>query len=610
MNKGTTRAFVLLSATLSVSSCAGSSSVQPVPSLAESLGAQASFQTIREQWLLSTPQERAALEPKLEAFRVRHGSDPLARIAEAYLAFIALDRNDRHRARALAFRVRQGPLGNTQDLGTLIDGAVLARSDEPEAALQLLDPLVGKMIDAFAQDLLHEAAVAAAVDAHRWYQAIVYMNEWIRSSNDQDLPSLRPKLDSLLATFPPTSLESALRAMGAARQGDIWEKELREALATRLATIAMERSDSDLARSVLETSRAVVGMGEAGTSLAQLATSGGRAPRVIQARVGWVLQTGERLMTSRSSQAVTGALEVFRPGRSMDHVPGLSEVEAPVLITRNLDPEETLKDALDDLAYQGASVLVGGYDPEGASELAAYGESESIPVLLLVAPATLPKGARYTFVVGTPEPRWTTPVTGQAAKQVDPDRAVRIGMGEPPEHPLAFSCKQPPARIEEPTFPIADWRKAGIEAVAVDGPAWCARPLLHDLQSAKFTPAVFLGLEARDAAQPFDGTLHVASCGYLDEATEREPATLRAFRSASGRAPTWFQALGRDAALIAHNAVAPLPRDTFTRLQEVLQRRAETQERLAQGQASLWTTTAQGFAGARVLSREVRFISR
>jgi hypothetical protein len=183
-------------------------------------------------------------------------------------------------------------------------------------------------------------------------------------------------------------------------------------------------------------------------------------------------------------------------------------------------------------------------------------------------------------------------------------------MGKTPEHPLAFSCEQPSTRIEEPTFPIADWRKAGIEAIAVDGPAWCARRLLHDLRSAKFTPSVFLGLEARDAAQPFGGTLRIASCGYLDEAAEKEPESLRAWRASSGQAPTWFQALGRDAARIAHDAVAPLPRDTFTRLQEVMQRRAETQERLARGEASLWTTTARGFAGTRELSREVRFVER
>ena len=82
-------------------------------------------------------------------------------MAEAYLAFIALDRGNPAEARAMAQRVREGPSGNTRDLGTLIDGASLAREGKPEKALQLLDPLVGRMIDSFAQDLLHGRQVGA-----------------------------------------------------------------------------------------------------------------------------------------------------------------------------------------------------------------------------------------------------------------------------------------------------------------------------------------------------------------------------------------------------------------------------------------------------------------
>jgi hypothetical protein len=607
----------ILVAGATVLSCGGSgSSIRPVPSLAVSLEAQSSFQPIREQWLLSTMEERASLESRLEAFGLRYRSDPLARVAEAYLAFIALDRGKPAEARAMAQRVREGPSGNTRDLGTLIDGASLAREGKPEAALQLLDPLVGRMIDSFAQDLLHEAVVGAAVDAHRWYQAVVYMNEWLRATNEQDMAAVRAKVDKLLGRFPPGSLESALRAMGASKQGDIWEKELREAVAARLAAVAMERSDPNLARSVLETSRTVVGMGEAGTSLAQLATSGGRAPRIIGARVGLVVETDERLRLARSAEAVAGALAVFKPDRSMDLEPGHPGAEPPVLVTRDVPRDGTLADALDDLAYQGVSIIVGGYDPERSAELATYAESESIPVILLVAPKTMPAGARFTFVAGTAEPSWTTAVSDQAARQVDPARSARVGVGKAPEQPLVASCDRRAVRAGETTFPVATWQAANVESVAIDGPAWCARGVVRDLKATRFSPTLFLGLEAREAATDvpgradYPGELRVASCGYLDASDGQEPAALKTWRAETGHPPTWFDALGRDAAQLAHDAVAPLPRGTFTSMDEVVEARGVVQQGLLRVVAPLWTTTARGFGGKRQLPRKVRYIQR
>ncbi|PKN42291.1 MAG: hypothetical protein CVU63_12520, partial [Deltaproteobacteria bacterium HGW-Deltaproteobacteria-20] len=77
------------------------SASQPVPSLARSIDAQSSFQLVRERWMLSTWEERLVLEPQLEAFRMRHPSDPLARLAEAYLALLALQRDERPKAMPL-----------------------------------------------------------------------------------------------------------------------------------------------------------------------------------------------------------------------------------------------------------------------------------------------------------------------------------------------------------------------------------------------------------------------------------------------------------------------------------------------------------------------------
>jgi hypothetical protein len=593
---------IFLFAALGMLSCTGTQALQPVPSLARSIDAQSSFQLIRERWMLSTWEERAGLEPQLEAFRHRYPSDPLARLAEAYLALLALQRDERPKAMALARRVRSGPAGNTRDLGTLVDGASLARAGEPEAALQLLDPLVGKMIDTFAQDLLHETVVTTAVHAHRWYQAVVYMNEWIRSTNEAELPAVRERLEALLVEFPPAALETALRAMGAARQGDIWERELREAIAARLAKVALDRSDPNLARSVLETSRTIVAGDELGT-LAQLATSGGRAPRIVSARVGWVAETASRSLGGRSAQAVAGALEVFKPEHTLDLPSGQPGVDPPVLILRDVGPDGSRQEALDDLVHQGVSLIVGGYDPTGAAELAAYAEAHSLAAVLLVAPVPAPANPRFSFVLGEPDPTWTT-TASHASSQVDPETSARIAVGEPPDRPLAYGCDRKAARIGETAFPAAAWKTQAVEAIVVEGPAWCARQVLQDLRTVRFSPRVLLGLEAREAAPPSGDHVFVATCGHLDSNHD----TVRAWRASSGEGPTWFQALGRDAALLAHDAVDPLPRDTFTNVRDVMTKRAEIQARLARAQALLWTSETKGFAGQRVLAREVRWI--
>ena len=595
---------IVLFAAFSMLSCTSTSASQPVPSLARSIDAQSSFQLVRERWMLSTWEERLVLEPQLEAFRMRHPSDPLARLAEAYLALLALQRDERPKAMALARRVRSGPAGNTRDLGTLVDGASLARAGEPEAALQLLDPLVGKMIDTFAQDLLHETVVTTAVHAHRWYQAVVYMNEWIRSANEADLPAVRERLEALLVEFPPAALETALRAMGATRQGDIWERELRETLAMRLAKVAMDRSDPNLARSVLETSRTIVAGDELGT-LAQLATSGGRAPRIVSARVGWIAETASRSLGGRSAQAVAGALEVFKPDRTLDLGSGQPTVDPPVMILRDVPPDGSRQEALDDLAHEGVSLIVGGYDPTGAAELAAYAESHSLAAVLLVAPVPAPANPRFSFVLGEPEPAWTNPTASRATSQVDPEKSARIAVGEPPDQPLAYGCDRKAARIGETAFPATAWKSQAVEAIVVEGPAWCARQVLQDLHTVRFFPRVLLGLEAREAAPPSADHVFVATCGHLDSNHE----TVRAWRASSGNGPTWFQALGRDAALLAHDAVDPLPRDTFTNVRDVMTKRAEIQARLARAQALLWTSETKGFAGQRVLARDVRWIA-
>ena len=550
--------------------------------------------------------ERMSLEPRLQTFRQRFASDPLARLAEAYIALIALHQNNQDQAMAFARRVRQGPAGNTQDLGTLVEGATLARNNQPEAALALLDPLVGKVIDPFAQDLLHETAVTAAVNARRWYQAIVYINEWIHSTPRADLHAVRTRFEALLADFPADALESVLRSMSTARRDDIWERDLREAIVARMTSIAINRADAELARRILDSARDAVAV-DSLDPLARLASFGGQAPRIVGARVGWITETSDALNRSRSAQAVAGSLEVFRPSRSFAPPDAQHPEDIPQLVVHDLS-QGSRHDAMTALAFEGVSLVIGGYDATGASELAAYAESQSIAVILFVAPVPAPSQSQFTFVLGEPELAWASPGEAHAASQVDPSKAARIAaihrQDPPADWPFTYGCEPKPWNPGESTYPVALWRERAIEAIAIDGPVECARRVLHDVQAARLTTKVLLGLEAREAAKAGSNHVLVATCGLLDGNDE----TMQAWKASYGGNPSWFQALGRDAAMLAHEAVAPQRRGSFTDMRDVTNLRTEALARLANARTTLWTTDAPGFEGQRVMTRKVHWV--
>jgi hypothetical protein len=527
-------------------------------------------------------------------------------VADAFIAFIALDRGDIAGARRMAQRVRSGEPGNTRDLGVLVDGAALLRAGEPEQALERLEPLMGKMIDRFAQDLLHETVVDSAVAGHRWFQAVVYMNEWLRMADEQEKPAIRERLDALFVKFPSKTLEASLQTVQNVRDRDQWEKELRAALAARLASIAMERGDPNLARSVLESSREEEDLGDAGAGLAVLATSGGWSPRVIGARVGLLAQTGDTEL-ERSAEVVAGVLEVFRPERLQDVEPGSPAPLPATLITRDVGDGAEIATVLDELAYQGAALILAGLDAQSASAAAAYAEAESIPLVLLVAPTQLPEGSRFTFVAGEADSSWiSVSATSEAARRAGHAHPLRVASGPLPKGQDAASCEAPRTRAGESRFPVLAWKTAGADAIAIDGPAWCARDVLQDLARTQFRPPVFLGLEGRALPSPsYPGGLFLASAGPWSRPATHQ--TLRAWLASHGEGPSWFQALGRDAALLAQEAVAHLPADTVTRLQDVMHRRAAAQRALAAAQGFLWTTDAKGFDGKRTLTRRVTY---
>jgi hypothetical protein len=604
-------AFGVVLGAFAAGSCSGRQASQtPAPTLAQSAEAQQEFQPIRHRWMLASARERAALEPALQEFRAHYPTEPLVRLANVMLAIIALDRGDTETAEALAAQVRSGPAGSTQDVASLVVGAALCRRGKPEAALDVLAPLVGKLIDPYAQSMLHEQIVDASVQAHRWFEALAYMDDWLRSAEPHELGAVRDTVNARLTAFPTDTLELALRAMKSKSHAG-YGPDIRQAVASRLSEVAISKSDPRLARAVLENQGSMEALGDAGDTLAQLATSGGAAPRVVGHTVGMVLPSGDAALRSRAAQAIAGVLEVFGPTQSTvesDAGSGIAPAQSAGFLTRDHhDIAAQWREPFDELAHEGASVIVAGFDAEGAQIASRYAESESIPVILLTHPASLDAGARFTFVLGESDEGLAGGVMEAANKTGK--RSARVGGPEasPSSNERSAPCDAKAGRAGDLRFPLSRWRTEQVGVLGMAGPEVCARDLFFELGEAKYAPSIVIGPEALGVETPkrYSGTVLRARVGLLGS-TEHDPQVQLWIR-AHGDTPHWYEALGRDAAILARAAVDSLPADNTSNLRDVASRRATAQRALESASATLWTTSENGFAGARRMKRQIRY---
>ncbi len=606
MPGGTWRA-IGTAAALGLCSCPGHKSApdSPVASLARSTDAQSAFQGIRARWLFATLPERLSLEAELRAFRDRFGADPLARVASVYLAFIYLQQGRLDEAGAMATEVEKGSGGNTKDLARLVQGARLVKLNEPEQALRVLEPLEGKLLDDFADDLLYEAIVEAAVRAHRWLPAARWMNAWLRDSDNVERKQVRLVIDEAIRRFPPDALEDVLQAVRGDPRPDAWDTDMRAAVAVRLGQIAVERADSRLARSVLETSRSVEGLADAGSELQELASIGARTPTVSGRTVGLVVPTADQRLRPRAAEAIQGALQVLDPATTAQ------ATDLAVLRMRDCGSElEDVITSLDALAQDGAAIAIAGFDPETASAAAGWAEAESMPVIVLARPSRMPQDARFVFVLGEDDGAIEASAAS-AARQAISGLVARVVPAGQAAADLAVPCDAVAPRAGDMRFPFHDWKGRKVAAITVTGPASCASDVLSDLHTLRWQPLVVLGLPAIGVSVParYGGTVLQATAGRLGEVrgTPLDDPSLASWRAAHGGSPGWFAGLGHDAALLASLALRALPPGTASDPQEVSRRRAAVQQALLAAACTLWTTLARGFEGQRVIAREIRY---
>jgi hypothetical protein len=547
--------------------------------------------------------QRALLEPNLTWFVTNYPKDGETPLAKAYLALIAVDKGQVDRARDLVRDAQTQPSGTTRDLAELVEGAILLKQKAAARAFEQSLPLVGKLIDPYARVLLDEQIVMAGIAAKRWYEAVAYMDLWLRDAPEEDAGAVRAAVRRALETIPGEALELMLQTMRTAGAGTGYGSEIRKAVVARLAGVAIEQQDTGLARRLVESSSGNQALGDAAEGLEELASSGG-APVVDGRSIGLLVSTGKSRLGERAADVLTGVVDALRltgEQGAPDHVR---------LTTRDERETKRTELALDALASQGAVVLIAGLDPAQAQIAAAFGERRQIPVILLTPP-TDAKVKAPVFVLGDSSDRaamvLVEAMVSQGAKSVAPvGGVVPTSVAARATFIESTPCDAPESQAGESRFPISAWRTAKVDHLLLLGDAACSSEAIDDVVAARFPARAAIGLEAAAVVgEPGRMPSIVASAGNFPLRRGDTSSPLLGFKKRQGKAPSWFAALGHDAAVLARAALRTLPLDRADAKEEVDKRHDAAKDAMLRAEADLWTTEARGFAGQPIIAREI-----
>jgi len=655
----TARAAALALALVLEAACGGRRAApKPVAMLPSSPAAAAAFEAIREAWEESDRSNdivlRVALRSRLERFLDEFPHDGLAPLAKVALALEAMRDGAMATADAQLALASDVPPGTARDLLTVARARRARLAGDPEGALALLRPLVGKIVDPLVRTIFEEELTVSALATHREYEAISYMDAWLRASAEDEKPATIARVTAIVQKLPREVLVGALQAMSKQRANLGYGGDIQRILAMRLVQIATSTGDADLARTLLDAyPQAFAEAGDAGAALGDLATSR-RGLNVVEGRtLGLLLPTASPPLRDESADVLRGVLWALglprgaraapatraiepaasRPALPADAGPPFatcapleaapppaepSDEDAIRLVTRDdAGSEDRTEASLDELAGEGAAVILAGLDARTAERALRWGEQHGVPVVTLVPPAEPGTVPSLGFVLGEPRAK-VLAALARAAPSLATDTVAPIAdaselaafapeggrvdgltLGPP------VSCDVPPARAGEARFPIESWKSTKTHAWLASGSAECGAEVVAELAAARARGVVALTLEAA-ARLPSPPGLRVVSAraGIVPDCDPRDPRAdeLRRFSSTVGKGG-WWTALGRDAATLARTALVGLPVDLVSEPHAVSERRSTAHDRVASARARLWTTESSGFSADRSMKR-------
>ncbi|HVU03775.1 MAG TPA: hypothetical protein VHE30_18580 [Polyangiaceae bacterium] len=581
--------------------CGGSNhaAIRPEPSVASSLGAQTDFRALEARFSDLPQSARPALAPELARFIETHPDDGRVHLARLYLAWSILDEKRLPEVRSLATMERRGGPGPVRDFAELVLSAVLRREGRAEEAVRALKDLRGKLVDPLERELHAEELVKALVDAKRYGETLDAMLDWAEQANAADREDVVSAMEALLRAMPASALETSAAKFSAAREGKESEaraearKWLENAAQATLVRAAITGQDPALARRLVESGRIRAAQAETRDTLEALAATSVAAPRVAGRSIGVVLDVTDETSRRRSADAVAGMTRALGLPRTA------SRADAVHLLTRDAAEPGDVERALGSLAGDGAAILVAGVTDAAAIAASVFAEREQIPVITLRAPPGAGPEKPFTFVLGE-EPASVEDAVHAALGALSARRAARVGPG-------GASCDDADRPPGASRFPVLEWKQEAVDALVLVGDEACARDAALEAVSTGLHPGLVLGPEAARADVP--GRKLVVSSGRFPFAVHALSAEEQDWVSRYGEAPSWYEALGHDAAILASRALSafPLERADDPKIVRLLHQRARTE--LLRAEGPLWTTDAPGPSGGTVVLRTLRAAS-
>lgn len=593
---------------------------KPVATLSTSPEAANAFAELRSKWELRKVDTASAND-----FIRRFPSDGSVPLAKVYLAFAYLQEGDLIKADGVLALLADLKPGATRDLANVARARSLRLQGAPQSALDILRPLVGKVVDDADREVFLEELALTAIASHDDYEALAYLDAWLRGVGEDDRERVRTKIGQILETLPRPVLEQTYRTMRSRGVASGYTTDTQKLVAARLARIAVESNDAALARWLLDVSgtSATQTGGDAGLELGELASSR-RGLQVSGKIVGLLLPTRTRELRDEAADVVRGvswALDLPRKAGAADGVR---------LVTRDDGVDDAgTRVAMEELAGEGASVIVAGFDRASADRASLWSEQAGVPVLLLAAPSAARMPKTSAFVIGERTERELA-MLGEALVRHDVKTAAFVidtaedeAAGRSAEASGLVllpptRCDVPLSEAGKPRFPVDAWMASGAQGWLVSGPTQCARDVLRDVKrllEVRRSPkdrviAVTLEAGVTPSEVPRGIVVLSASAGLVpilatrpEEAHEED---VRTFIDRFGVRPSYWTALGRDAGALAGAALAPLPADATSDPKAVVQRRAIVQAGLLGARLRLWTTDDKGIGTDRTLPRALR----
>jgi hypothetical protein len=579
---------------IACAACGSSASgIHPTSALGTTTDAQKAFADIRTSFVDSS-RGRAAVRLALERFLEKYPNDGLAPLAHSYLAHVLLDLGDDREAAkhvGVLLDVRFGantPPGTAGDLAALALGRLWRRQGKAEEAYALLRTLVGKLLDPWARAILDGEVTYAALDARYEYEALAYMDTWLRDVSDEDREAVRERIRTLLDKIARQSLEGAFRGMIA--QGSAgYGIEVRRLVAERLAKVATTENDPRLARWLLDVDSAGRLIPTDLTLALQDVASAKRGELAVAGRsIGLVLPTSKPTVREAAADVARGAAYALGLPRTD---PGAGDMVQ--LVTKS--DAGALGVALEELAGEGAALVIAGFDSAGANDALAFAERRQVPVITLAMPSAPP--SKWAFVLGESE----STELGLLENELRARKIQKSGL-------VLSDLQLTKAALEHPLFVPprgCDFRAGdlgGTHAWTVVAPPSCSQRLQSELARGA---TIGLSLEAVTGNErPSAGvTIYAIVAGrFPARANDTE---LASYAQHFGGKPTWWTALGRDAAIIGKAAVKSLPTDQTQSPTEVARRREAVRAALEAASVDLWSTEERGFRD-HVMPRKLR----